>query len=70
MTHRQRQHFVDRVPPKRLAIPLVVAFGVGIASIYGAIPGAAATMVGPLMTAVLNALGRVNHRRAENAAET
>jgi hypothetical protein len=60
----------QREADKNLAVQLVVAFGIGIATIYGAVPGALATMVGPLVTVVLNALGRVSHRRAEHAAET
>jgi hypothetical protein len=60
----------QREADKSLAVQLVVAFGIGIATVYGAVPGALATMVGPLMTAVLNTLARVGQRRAEHAAET
>jgi len=60
----------ERETDKDLAIQLVVAFGIGIATVYGAIPGAFATMIGPAMTAILNALTKVGRRRAEHAAET
>jgi hypothetical protein len=60
----------DRETDKDLAIQLVVAFGIGIATVYGAIPGAFATMIGPAMTAILNSLTKVWRRRAEHAAET
>jgi hypothetical protein len=60
----------EREADRNLAVQLVVAFGIGMATVYGAVPGALATMVGPLMAAVLNALTRVGRRRAEHAAET
>lgn len=60
----------QREADKNLAVQLVVAFGVGLATVYGTVPGALATMIGPLMTVVLNALTRVGSRRAEHAAET
>jgi hypothetical protein len=60
----------QRESDKNLAVQLVVAFGIGVATIYGAVPGGLATMLGPLLTAVLNALTRVGRRRAEHAADT
>jgi hypothetical protein len=60
----------ERESDKNLAIQLVVAFGIGLATVYGAVPGGLATMLGPLLTAVLNALTRVGRRRAEHAADT
>ena len=60
----------EREADKNLAVQIVVAFGIGMATVYGTVPGALATMIGPLMTVVLNALTRVGHRRAEHAAET
>lgn len=59
-----------READKDLAVQLVVAFGIGVATVYGAVPGALATMAGPVMTVVLNALMRVRRRRVEHAAET
>jgi hypothetical protein len=60
----------EREADKNLAVQLVVAFGIGLATVYGAVPGGLATMIGPLMTVVMNALTRVGTRRAEHAAET
>ena len=55
---------------KNLATQLVVAFGIGVATVYGAVPGGLATMLGPLLTTVLNAVTRVGRRRAEHGADT
>jgi len=60
----------ERESDKNLAVQLVVAFGIGVATVYGAVPGGLATMLGPLLTTVLNALTRVGRRRAEHAADT
>ncbi len=60
----------ERESDKNLAVQLVVAFGIGVATAYGAVPGGLATMLGPLLTTVLNALTRVGRRRAEHAADT
>jgi hypothetical protein len=60
----------QREADKNLSVQLVVAFGIGIATVYGAVPGALATMVGPLMAVILNAMTRVGNRRAGHAAET
>jgi hypothetical protein len=60
----------EREADKNLAVQLVVAFGIGVATVYGAVPGGLATMLGPLLTTVLNALTRVGRRRAEHAADT
>jgi hypothetical protein len=60
----------EREADKNLAVQLVVAFGIGLATVYGTVPGALATMIGPLMTVIMNALTRVGSRRAEHAAET
>lgn len=60
----------QREADKNLAVQLVVAFGIGIATIWGAVPGGLLTMLGPLMVVILNAMTRVGRRRAEHAAET
>ncbi len=60
----------EREADKNLAVQLVVAFGIGLATVYGVVPGALATMAGPVMIVVLNALTRVGRRRVEHAAET
>ena len=60
----------ERESDKNLAVQLVVAFGIGVATVYGAVPGGLATMLGPLLTTVLNAFTRVGRRRAEHAADT
>jgi hypothetical protein len=60
----------ERAADKDLAVQIVVAFGIGIATIWGAVPGGLATMLGPLMTVILNAMTRVGRRRADHAAQT
>ena len=52
----------ERESDKNLAVQIVVAFGIGVATVYGAVPGGLATMLGPLLTTVLNALTRVGRR--------
>jgi hypothetical protein len=55
---------------RELAVAVVVGLGIGVATFHGAVPAGLATMLGPPVTAALNALTRVASRRAEHAADT